>query len=313
MKDDVRQGAWALDHSVSAERRALLGLAYRMLGSTHDAEDVVQETYSRWYTMPEEARRDIRAPLAWLTRVAGRICLDQLTSARARREHYVGEWIPEPVRDLGVWTSVVDGLDDPVDRVTLDESVSMGMLVILESFTPAERVVFVLHDVFRLPFTEVAAVVGRSPAACRQLAVSARRRLAGERARPMAEAEQHRDLISAFKRACECGDFDALITMLDPGVIVHTDGGGKAHAGRRPIVGAGKAARLFLGLLRKQPRMELREEDVNGRPGALIRIDGATVAVVATEARSDVLTRIWLVVNPDKLHGWDRRAAGARR
>lgn len=307
MKDDVRQDVCALDESVSAEQRTLLGLAYRMLGSIHDAEDVVQEAYSRLYAMPEEARRDIRAPIAWLTRVVGRICLDQLTSARVRRERYVGEWIPEPLRDHGAWSSTRAGQADPADQVTLDESVSMGMLVILESVTPAERVAFVLHDVFGLPFTEIAEVAGRTPQACRQLAVSARRRLAEGRARPLAGVERHRHVVSAFKRACESGDFDDLVAVLDPGVSVHTDGGGKVRAGLRAVVGAAKVARLFAGLLRKQPGLEFAEESVNGRPGIVIRLHGATVAVVATEAGGDALTRIWVVVNPDKLHAWTGR------
>lgn len=304
MKNDVRQGVRSHEGAVSANRGILLGLAYRMLGSTYDAEDVVQEAYSRWYAMSEGEQRAIRSPIAWLTRVTGRICLDHLTSARVRRERYVGEWIPEPLRDLGVWSSTVDTLVDPAEQVMLDESVSMGMLVMLESLTPAERVVFVLHDVFRLPFTEIAEVVGRSPAACRQLAVSARRRLEKRQARPVDGAEQHRDLIVEFKRACESGDFDALVNLLDPDVVVHTDGGGKAHATRRPIFGAEKAARLFLGLLRRQPGMEFVGEDVNGRPGYIVRLNGAVTSVVATEAHGNVFTHIWMVVNPDKLHDW---------
>ncbi|MFD1274326.1 sigma-70 family RNA polymerase sigma factor [Streptomyces kaempferi] len=153
-----------------------------MLGSVQDAEDVVQETYARWYAQPEEAQREIGTPLAWLTRVASRICLDHLASARVRRERYTGEWLPEPLRDGTVWTSAGRaGEDDPADRITLDESVGMGVLVVLDTVTPAERVAFVLHDVFGLPFTEIAGTMGRTPAACRQLAASARRRLAHRR------------------------------------------------------------------------------------------------------------------------------------
>lgn len=150
--------------TLMAERRRLLNIGYRMLGSLQDAEDVVQETYARWYGLSEEEQRAIGAPLAWLTRVASRICLDHLTSARVRREHYTGEWLPEPVRHSATWTSAGDeGGADPADRITLDESVSMGMLVVLDSFTPAERVAFVLHDIFGMPFTEIADTVGRTP------------------------------------------------------------------------------------------------------------------------------------------------------
>ncbi|MFG2631143.1 sigma-70 family RNA polymerase sigma factor [Streptomyces sp. NPDC048473] len=165
-----------------AERRRLLNLGYRMLGSVQDAEDVVQKTYARWYTQSEEGQQGIDAPLAWLTRVASRICLDHLVSARIRHERYTGEWLPEPVRDGTLWPSAgsEDG-DDPADRITLDESVSMGMLVVLDSITPAERVAFVLHDVFNMAYAETAETVGRSPAACRELATSARRSIASQR------------------------------------------------------------------------------------------------------------------------------------
>jgi RNA polymerase sigma-70 factor (ECF subfamily) len=158
---------------VESERGALLGLCYRMLGTVADAEDAVQETYVRWLRLSDEERTAIRNPGAWLTRVAGRVCLDMLGSARARRERYVGEWLPEPVPGDSPLAASVPV--DPIDRVTLDDSVSMALLVLLESLTPAERVAFVLHDVFAVPFGEIAETVGRSPEAVRQLASQARR------------------------------------------------------------------------------------------------------------------------------------------
>ncbi|MEU3465416.1 RNA polymerase sigma factor SigJ [Streptomyces sp. NPDC006733] len=296
-----------------AERRRLLNVGYRMLGSVQDAEDVVQETYARWYALPEEGQRAIEVPLAWMTRVASRICLDQLASARVRRERYIGEWLPEPVRHGARWTSAGGaGADDPADRITLDESVSMGMLVVLESITPAERVAFVLHDVFGLPFTEIAETVGRTPAACRQLASSARRRLA-DRQPGNSTVQEHRRLLSAFRQACETGDLDALVTLLDPDVESHSDGGGKVRAALRPVVGRDKVARLFLGLMRKEPEMEFVEDEVNGTPGAAVRIGGTTIAVLALEVHDGLITQLWLVVNPDKLHAWTGHdtAAGA--
>ncbi|MDQ1036904.1 RNA polymerase sigma factor (sigma-70 family) [Streptomyces sp. V3I8] len=294
--------------SLMAERRRLLGLGYRMLGSVQDAEDVVQETYARWYALSEAEQEAIDTPLAWLTRVASRICLDQLASARVRRERYTGEWLPEPVRgDTGVWTSVSDargqGGGDPADRVTLDESVSMGMLVVLDSVTPAERVAFVLHDVFGVPFAEIAETVGRSPAACRQLASSARRRLAERRPAAVTTTE-HRRVVSAFLDACGTGDLDALVALLDPAVEARSDGGGRVRAALRPIVGADKVARFLLGLLRKEPGTEVVEEDVNGSPGVTVRIAGATVGVVGVGVRGGRVSDLWLVVNPDKLHAW---------
>src|ERR1700759_4329055 len=159
-------------HEVMSERRQLLNLAYRLLGSLADAEDVVQETYARWYAMSRPQQEAIESPGAWLTKVASRICLDLLGSARARRERYVGEWVPEPLPEPAEWRPG-DITADPADRVTLDESVNMAFLVVLESMPPAERVAFILHDVFGYPFAEVAEIVGRTPPACPQLASSA--------------------------------------------------------------------------------------------------------------------------------------------
>ncbi|MFD3308979.1 RNA polymerase sigma factor SigJ [Streptomyces sp. NPDC058694] len=296
--------------SLMAERRRLLNLGYRMLGSVQDAEDVVQETYTRWYALSESQQRAIVTPLAWLTRVASRICLDQLASARVRRERYTGEWLPEPVRGGTTWTSAAGagrtsatGGDDPADRITLDESVSMGMLVVLDSVTPAERVAFVLHDVFGTPFTEIAETVGRSPAACRQLASSARRRLA-ERRPVGGTTTEHRQVVSAFREACETGDLDSLVALLDPAVESRSDGGGKVRAALRPVTGADKVARFLLGLLRREPDVELVEEDINGTPGLTVAIAGTTIAVLAADVRDGLITDLWLVVNPDKLHAW---------
>src|ERR671911_863138 len=163
---------------IMKERRQLMNVAYRLLGSLAEAEDAVQETYARWYAMSQQQQEAIESPGGWLTKVTSRICLDLLGSARARRESYVGEWIPEPLPDRTEWINGRGGTTvDPADRVTVDESINMAFLVVLESMTPAERVAFILHDVFRYPFNEVAEIVGRTPAACRQLASSARRRI----------------------------------------------------------------------------------------------------------------------------------------
>ena len=294
--------------SLFAERRTLINLCYRMLGTVQDAEDAVQETYSRWYSLPDDEQQAVKSPLAWLTRVAGRICLDQLTSARARRERYVGEWLPEPVRDSPVWSSTGgshDGSQDPADRVTLDESISMGMLVVLETMTPAARVAFVLHDVFGVPFGDIADAVGRTPAACRQLASSARRRLRA--ARPSTDpADQHRRVVSAFREACETGDFDTLVALLDPAARSHSDGGGRVRAALRPVVGRDKVARLVAGLLRKGTGLEFAEETVNGRPGLTVRDEGGTIlAVIAIDVAGGLITSFWMMLNPDKLHAWN--------
>ncbi|HEY1487226.1 MAG TPA: sigma-70 family RNA polymerase sigma factor, partial [Micromonosporaceae bacterium] len=200
---------------IMSERRQLINLTYRLLGSLADAEDAVQETYARWYAMPRPQQEAIESPGAWLTTVASRICLDLLRSARVRRERYVGEWIPEPLPEPAEWISGRSGgtTADPADRITLDESINMAFLVVLESMTPAERVAFILHDVFRYAFAEVAEITGRTPAACRQLASSARRRIRAAQA-PTTPAGRQADIIRDFKRAWEAKDIGALVGLL---------------------------------------------------------------------------------------------------
>ncbi|MEQ4724531.1 RNA polymerase sigma factor SigJ [Nonomuraea sp. B19D2] len=296
------------DPSLSAiisERRHLINLAYRLLGSLADAEDVVQETYTRWYAMSREQQEAIESPGAWLTRVAGRICLDLLGSARARRERYVGEWIPEPLPDRTEWISGRPGAStlDPADRVTLDESVNMAFLVVLESMTPAERVAFILHDVFRYSFAEVADIVGRTPAACRQLASSARRRIRAAQSPATATAQQA-GIVRDFKQAWEAKDIDALIGLLDPGATAISDGGGLVNAALRPIEGSERIARYAIDIADRVPNMTILERTVNGQPGLVAQQDGVTVTVMAFDVAGDRITRIWAVRNPDKLRPW---------
>ncbi|SDC93650.1 RNA polymerase sigma factor SigJ [Glycomyces harbinensis] len=288
--------------AIMGERGQLINVAYRLLGSLADAEDVVQEAYARWYAMTPPEREAIRSPGAWLTTVAGRICLNQLTSARARRETYVGEWLPEPLPDRAAGRPEVD----PADRVTLDESVHMAFLVVLESMTPAERVAFVLHDVFRYPFNDVAAIVGRTPAACRQLASSARRRVRDSRA-PATSAARRAGIVRDFKRAWERNDIDALIGLLDPEASAIADGGG-AGALLRPVEGAERIVASMVRLEDRLRRLRILERTVNGQPGLIAQLDGATVSVYAFAFAGDRITRIWAVRNPDKLRSWTEEA-----
>ncbi len=291
--------------AIMSERRQLINLAYRILGSIADAEDVVQDTYARWYALSRQQQDAIASPGGWLTTVASRICLDLLGSARARRERYVGEWIPEPLPDRKDWingrsdaTSV-----DPADRVTLDESINMAFLVVLESMTPAERVAFVLHDVFRYSFAEVAEIVGRTPAACRQLASSARRRIRTAQAAAIPTA-QRAAIVRDFKQAWEAKDIDALIGLLDPDATAIADGGGLVSAVLLPIEGAEQIARMAIEIAGRTPDLTILERTVNGQPGLVAQQDGVTVTVMAFDVAGDRIKHIWAVRNPEKLRPW---------
>jgi RNA polymerase sigma-70 factor (ECF subfamily) len=292
--------------AIISERRQLLNLAYRLLGSLAEAEDAVQETYTRWYAMSRQQREAIESPAAWLTTVASRVCLDLLGSARARRERYVGEWLPEPLPEPTEWTSGRPAADtvDPADRITLDESINMAFLVVLESMTPAERVAFILHDVFGYPFADIAQIAGRTPAACRQLASSARRRLRAWPA-PAAPTARQAGLVRAFKQALEAGDIGALLGLLDPGATLIADGGGLASAALRPIEGGEQVARYLADLAGRAPsNVTFLERTVNGQAGLVAQQDGLTVTVFAFDVAGDRITHIWAVRNPDKLRPW---------
>ncbi|MER5311304.1 sigma-70 family RNA polymerase sigma factor [Streptomyces sp. NPDC002773] len=314
---------------VVGERRHLINLAYRLLGSLAEAEDAVQETYARWYAMSRARQEAIESPGAWLTTVATRVCLDLLGSARVRRERYVGAWIPEPLPDRTEWTGGASGgggaeSTDPVDRVTLDESVSMAFLVVLESMTPAERVAFILHDVFRYPFAEVAEIVGRTPAACRQLATSARRRMraahgpaepvvpeapevpAGPAVPASGKAGQagHAGLVRRFKEAWEAKDIAALVELLDPDATMTADGGGLVGTVLRPVDGSEHIAQYLIHIADKAPGLTLLERTVNGRPGLVAQLAGVTVTVAAFSLAGGRIARIWAVRNPEKLRPW---------
>jgi len=288
--------------AVMSERRRLINLAYRLLGSLAEAEDAVQETYARWYAMTREQQDAIESPGAWLTTVASRVCLDLLRSARARRERYVGEWIPEPLPDQAEWTSARPAAD-PADRVTLDESVSMAFLVVLDQMTPAARVAFILHDVFGYSFAEVGTITGRTPAACRQLASSARRRVRASQA-PPAPAARQAGLVRDFKRAWEARDIRALIGLLDPAAVVTADGGGLVSAALHPIEGREEIASYLADIAARAADMTILERTVNGQPGLIAQQDGVTVTVFAFEVAGDRITRIWAIRNPDKLRPW---------
>nr|WP_097972723.1 RNA polymerase sigma factor SigJ [Streptomyces sp. gb14] len=292
---------------IAGERRQLMNVAYRLLGSVAESEDAVQEAYTRWYALPRGRRDEITSPGAWLTTVTGRICLDVLGSARARRERYVGAWLPDPLPDRAEWGHGPGaGLADPADQMVLDESVTMAFLVVLESMTPAERVAFVLHDVFRYPFAEIAAVLGRTPAACKQLAASARRRVRDARA-PLSVGETGRaDAVRQVKEAWQRKDIAALVDLLDPAAVMTADGGGLVGAALRPIEGGERIAQYMVAIADKAPGLELLERTVNGAPGLVARRDGVVMTVASFDVPDGRVTRIWAVRNPEKLRPWAR-------
>jgi len=284
-------------HRFDRARPRLVRLAYSQLGDLTEAEDVVPEAWLRLERASPDSIHDLDA---WLTTVVGRLALDTLRSARARREAYVGPWLPEPVASSGG--------EDPADRVTLDESVSYALLVLLEQLSPAERTAFVLHDVFDVPFPEIAQVVGRTPGAVRQLASRARRHVAEQRPRFEASPQEHDRAVRAFAHAVDDGDLDGLVAVLDPDVVWTSDGGGLAIASRVPIYGADRVARGWAALRRKGSiESNATPVQLNGRLGLLIAgSDGNGSALSFTVDRGRI-SRIDVVRNPDKLRRLARR------
>lgn len=283
----------------AGERGRLINVAYRLLGSLAESEDAVQEAFARWYALPRSRRDGIVSPGAWLTTVTGRICLDVLGSARVRRERYVGAWLPDPLPD-----PVERGGrgSDPADRMVLDESVTMAFLVVLETMTPAERVSFVLHDVFRYPFAEIADVLGRTPAACKQLASSARRRVPDAGA-PVA-ADARTEVVRRVKEAWESKDISALVDLLDPTAVMTADGGGVVGAALHPVEGDARIASYMVAIADRAPGLVLRERSVNGVPGLVALRDGVVVTVASFDVAEGRVARIWVVRNPEKLGPW---------
>lgn len=298
---------------VSQERRHLTALAYRMTGTLADAEDVVQEAYVRWYRMTDAERAGILNPAAWLTTVASRISLDLLTSARRRREQYVGQWLPEPV-PLELFVSgervapASADLTDPLERVALDDSVSTALLVVLESMTPLERIAFVLHEIFAVPFTEVGEVLDRSPAAARQLATSARRHVRENRTSVVPRAEHDR-VVRAFRRAADSGGIDELLRLLAPDVELRSDGGGVVRAALNIVRGADHVARFLQGIAAKRPAMTAEEMTTGDGLAFLFREHGEVVSVMNLAVSDGRIDHVWIVLNPAKLSHWRGAAA----
>lgn len=270
-------------------RNLLFTVAYEMLGSAADAEDALQETWLRWASVDLGTVRDQRA---YLVRITTRQALGRLRALGRRKESYVGSWLPEPLLTT----------PDVAEDVELADSVSMAMLLVLETLTPVERAVFVLRDVFGLGYDEISEAVDKSPAAVRQIAHRARAHVAARRPRGAVSPGETRDALDAFRRAVETGDLQGLLDVLAPDVVLLGDGGGVKQAVLRPVVGAGKVARLLAaGLGRAGAAASLRTAQVNGHPALIVRLDGALDTVVAVRIDDGLITGLYAVRNPEKL------------
>ncbi|MFT3693711.1 MAG: sigma-70 family RNA polymerase sigma factor [Kofleriaceae bacterium] len=274
-------------------RPHLRGLAYRMLGSIADADDVVQDAFIRWQTVDAAT---VEHPRAYLSKLVTRLCIDRATSARARRETYVGEWLPEPVVD--------DAALAPDTATELANDVSVALLLTLERLSPLERAAFLLADVFDMDYSAIGEALGRSEAACRQLALRARTHVHEERPRFSPSAEASTKLMSAFRDAVATGDVTRVTSLLAEDCVLHTDGGGKRRAALNPIYGREKILRFFIGVMAKRGGAEWKPEiewaRINGLPGFIIR-DGEEVETFAIEHDGERINRIYGVRNPDKL------------
>ncbi|MEH1166048.1 RNA polymerase sigma-70 factor [Micromonospora sp. CPCC 205539] len=280
-----------------AHRNLLFTVAYEMLGSAADAEDVLQETWLRWSGVDLDAVRDQRA---YLIRIATRQALIRLRTLGRRKESYVGSWLPEPLLTA----------PDVAEDVELADNVSMAMLLVLETLTPTERAVFVLREVFDLEYDEIADAVEKSPAAVRQIAHRARAHVAARRPREVVSAAETRDALAAFQRAVETGDLQRLLDVLAPDVVLLGDGGGIKQAVLRPIVGAEKVARVLAsGLGKVAAAASLWPAQVNGYPALIVRLDGEIDTVVTVRIDDGLITGLYAVRNPEKLSHMDRETA----
>lgn len=273
-------------------RRLLFSVAYRMLGSVADAEDMLQETFIRW---EQAANEEVRSPRAFLVTIITRLCINQLQSARVRREEYVGEWLPEPL--------VTDPGSDPLGVLKVDESLSMAFLLLLERLTPMERAVFLLREVFEYEYTEVAAVLGLSDANCRQVLRRAKQHVGDMRRHFDASAQEHDGLLKRFIQATRSGDMKGLVELLTSEVVLHTDGGGKAVALAKEVRGADKVAGTIIERMSTTLPKNLvaRLTRINGKPGLVSYLNGKPFSALTVDCRDGLVQTIYVVTNPEKL------------
>jgi RNA polymerase sigma-70 factor (ECF subfamily) len=287
----VSDQAWQLEQ-FEQFRPHLQAVAYRMLGSVTDADDALQEA---WLRLSRADTDDVANLGGWLTTVVGRVCLDMLRARRSRQEDYVGSWLPEPIVSL-------DDQTDPEQEALLADSVGLALLVVLETLTPVERLAFVLHDMFGVPFDQIAPIVGRTPDAARQLASRGRRRVRGTAPSPDADLARQREVVDAFLAASRAGDFDALVAVLDPDVIFRVDTGGLTALARPPVVGAAAVAEQVLSRgSRFAP--DARPALVNGTAGLVVMRGGRPFAVLGCTVADGRIVELDLIIDPDKLRG----------
>jgi RNA polymerase sigma-70 factor (ECF subfamily) len=287
----VNEQAWEIEQ-FERHRPHLQAVAYRMLGSVSEAEDALQEAWLRLNRSDTAAVTNIGG---WLTTVVGRVCLDLLRARRSRQEDYVGSWLPEPIVS-------VDSESDPEHEALLADSVGLALLVVLETLTPAERLAFVLHDMFAVSFEEIAPIVGRTPAAARQLASRGRRRVQGAAPQPDTDLARQRQIVDAFLAASRAGDFEALLEVLDPDVVFRVDTGRTTRLARRPVVGArAVAAQVVSRGSRFAPHC--RPALVNGAAGLIVGPPHKPFGVVGLSIVAGRIVTIDLVIDPEKLGG----------
>jgi RNA polymerase sigma-70 factor (ECF subfamily) len=270
-------------------RSVLVGAAYRVVGSVTDAEDVVQEAWLRWTGVNHD---EVRDPRAYLIRITTRLALNRLREQKARREQYVGPWLPEPI---------LASTDDPADAVELADSVSMAMLVVLETLSPLERATFVLREVFELPYDEIAETLGRSETAVRQLAHRAREHVHARQPRHHVDKARHNEVTLRFMAAAGTGKFDEMVALLAPDAVLISDGGGKKKAALRPLHGPEKIARWLVGIMQQEPDFELRMARLNGDTAFIAYFGDEPDTVAFLETNGAQITGLYLIRNPDKL------------
>jgi RNA polymerase sigma-70 factor, ECF subfamily len=281
----------APDPTFEKLRPMLTRLAYRMLGSLADADDVVQDAYLRWST---EDRAAVKSPRAYLSTIVTRLCIDRRQSIEERKKTYIGPWLPDPVVEAGT--------TDPASRLETAESVSMALLLVLESLSPVERAAYLLRRIFDYDYREIGEILGKTEVNCRQLVSRAEEHIHRRRPRFEARPEEAERLTSAFLSACSSGDMKGLLDVLAPDAVLYSDGGGKAAAALAPIIGADRVARLFLGTLKKAPAgLEIRKVRVNGQSGLLVMVDGQVVQVMTFDVVDGRIATCYVVRNPDKL------------